>query len=464
MKTFLTMKYTGRILISAMLTVALSSCHIYDKYELPSAESEIIGRYGEALEMPVDSTAMGNLGWEQTFTDPQLQTLIRMALENNKDLDNARLNVEMAQAQLKGAKLSYFPSLAFTPNGGTASYGGSHMNWSYTLPLAASWEIDVFGKILNRKRGAEMSLEMSKNYEQATRSQIIGAVANTYYAIAALQMQLQVSRETATLWEQQVKNMELMKEAGRVNEAAVVQNRANYYSILASIPELEAALQQTNNTMSLLLNTFPNTWNVTSDMSFDAPAELNEGVPMSYLAVRPDVRAAENSFAVAYYATNSARANFYPSLVISAQGGFTNMLGSLISNPGKWFIQLAGSLTAPIFSRGQNIATLEAAKAQQQQALNNFEYAVLNAAAEVSDAMTSYSHNKQKQEMLSKQIDELEKSVDITNQLLMYGSATYLEVLTAQQSLLSAQLSEINAWHSRVAALVSLYQALGGGR
>ena len=344
------MKYTGRILICGMLTVALSSCHIYDRYELTEAQdSKIVKNYADALNAPVDSTTLGNLSWEQTFTDPQLQTLIRMALENNKDMENARLNVNIAQAQLKGAKLSYFPSLAFAPNGGTASYGGSHMNWSYTLPLSASWEVDVFGKILNRKRGAEMSLEMSKNYEAATRSQIIGAVANTYYAIAALQMQLEVSRETATLWEQQVKNMELMKEAGRVNEAAVVQYRANYYSVMASIPELEAALQQTNNTMSLLLNTFPQTWNVTSDMTVDAPAELNEGVPLSYLAVRPDVRAAENSFAVAYYATNSARANFYPSLVISAQGGFTNLLGSMVSNPGKWFIQLAGSLTAPIF-------------------------------------------------------------------------------------------------------------------
>lgn len=457
------MKHTGKILLSVMLTATLSSCHIYDKYELPQ-DNAIIDNYRKAIEMPVDSTSLGNLTWEETFTDPLLQNLIRTALENNKDLENARLNVEIAQAQLKGAKLSYFPSLAFAPNGGTASYGGSHMNWSYTLPLSASWEIDAFGKILNRKRGAQVGVEQAQNYQQAVRSQIIGAVANTYYAIAALQMQLEVSKQTAAIWEQQVKNMELMKEAGRVNEAAVVQNRANYYSVMASIPELESALHEANNTMSLLLNTFPTTWTVTKDMTFNAPAVVREGVPMAYLAARPDVRASENAFAVAYYATNSARANFYPSIVISAQGGFTNLLGSMISNPGKWFIQLAGSLTAPIFSRGQNIATLEAAKAQQQQALNNFEYSVLNAAAEVSDAMVSYDKNLKKQEMLSKQIGELEKSVDITNQLLQYGSSTYLEVLTAQQSLLAAQLNEINTWHSRVAALVNLYQSLGGGR
>lgn len=457
------MKKSGRILMAAALAVALSGCQLYQKYELPE-DNAIINNYKKALEAPVDSSSLGNLSWEQTFTDPQLQTLIRTALANNKDLENARLNVEIAQAQLQGAKLSYFPSLAFTPNGGSASYGGSHMNWSYTLPLSASWEIDAFGKILNRKRAAEVGVEMAENYRRAVRSQIIGAVANTYYAIAALNMQLEVTNQTAVLWEEQVKSMELMKQAARVNEAAVVQTRANLYSIKASIPELESAIHEAQNTMSLLLNTFPQKWLVTSNMKFNAPSELKNGVPMNYLAARPDVRAAENKFASAYYATNSARANFYPSLVISAQGGFTNAIGSMITNPGKWFIQLAGSLTAPIFSRGQNIATLKAAKAQQQQALNDFQYTVLNASAEVSDALVSYSTNARKAEFLSKQIDELEKSVDYTQQLLTLGQSTYLEVLTAQQGLLSAQLSEINSWHSQVSAMVSLYQALGGGR
>ena len=457
------MKTLYKLALMALVVLPLTSCHIYKKYERPT-DSPIIQELTKAQDQQVDSAALGNLGWKTVFTDPLLRSYIDTALVRNKDLNNARLNVEIARAQLQGAKLSYFPSLAFSPNGGSASYGGSHMNWSYTLPLAASWEIDVFGKILNRKRGAKMTLEQAQSYESAVRSQIIGAVANTYYALASLNMQLEVTNKTAVIWKEQVASMELMKEAGRVNEAAVVQTRANYYAILGSIPDLESAIRTTENTLSLLLNEFPRHYETTADMSFAVPAELNEGVPFSYLAVRPDVAAAERSFAVAYYATNSARAAFYPSLTISAQGGFTNAIGSMIVNPGKWFIQLAGSLVAPIFSRGQNIATLKAAKAQQQQALNNFEYAVLNAAAEVSDAMHDYSANKQKQELLAQQIDQLEKSVDYTNQLLTLGQSTYLEVLTAQQGLLQAQLSEINCWHSRVAALVNLYQSLGGGR
>lgn len=450
-------------MIAAPVLLALGSCNIYKKYETPT-ETPIIKDYAAATQMPVDSTQLGNLSWREVFTDPFLRNYIDRALENNKDLNNARLNVEIAQAQLLGAKLSYFPSLAFAPNGGTASYGGSHMNWSYTLPLALNWEIDAFGKILNRKRGAQVSVEMARDYEQATRSQIIASVANVYYNIVSLRLQLDLSMKTAVIWKEQVESMELMKQAGRVNEAAVVQTRANYYSILASIPDIESAIRQMNNTMSLLLNEYPKDWNVAVEQSFTAPAFTTDGVPMSYLAARPDVRAAEMAFASAYYSTNSARAAFYPSIVISAQGGFTNLLGSMITNPGKWFIQLAGSLTAPIFSRGQNIATLKAAKAQQEQALNNFQYAVLNASADVSDALVNYTTNNTKQHFLEQQVEQLEKSVEYTQELLTLGEATYLEVLTAQSGLLSAQLGSINSWHSKVAAVINLYQALGGGR
>lgn len=451
--------------VGAVMAVALSSCHIYQKYELPASESPIASDFKKALENPVDSTSLPYLGWEDVFKDPKLQTLIRLALANNKDLENAKYNVDIAHAQLRGAKLSYFPSLAFTPNGGTSSYGGSHMEWSYTLPLAAQWEIDAFAKILNRKRGAQMSYEMSQAYEQATRSQIVCGVANTYYAIMMLNQQLDLTRRTAEIWEEQVKTMELLKEAGRTNEAAVVQSRANLYNIQASIPTMETSLHELHNTMSLLLNSYPQTWEVSNDLDFSIPEQLTAGIPVSYLGARPDIRAAERSLAAAYYSTNSARAAFYPSIVISAQGGFTNLLGSMIKNPGEWFIQLAGQLTAPIFSRGQNIATLQAAKAQQAQALNNFEYAVLSASADVSEALVSYNKNEEKRRYLELQVDQLEKSVEYTNELFMYNpGTTYLEVLTARSGLLNAQLACIANWHDKTSALISLYQSVGGGR
>lgn len=451
--------------IGAVLAISFSSCHIYQKYELPADQSPVASDFQKAMQAPVDSASLPYLGWEDIFKDQHLQTLIRLAIANNKDLKNANLNIDIARAQLKGAKLSYFPSLAFTPNGGTSSYGGSHMSWSYTLPLAAQWEIDVFAKILNRKRGAKMSVEMAQDYEAATRSQIICGVASAYYSLMMLNQQLDLTKRTVQIWTDQVQTMELLKEAGRSNEAAVVQSRANLYNIQSSIPTLEESINQLQNTLSLLVNSYPQKWETSSDLSLQVPQQVIDGIPMNYLAVRPDVRAAERNLAVAYYATNSARAAFYPGLSISAQGGFTNLLGGMIKNPGEWFIQLAGSLTAPIFSRGQNIAGLEAAKAQQKQALNNFEYSVLAASADVSDALVSYNKNEEKRKYLELQVDQLEKSVEYTNELFVYGqSTTYLEVLNARSGLLNAQLACIANMHDKVSALISLYQAVGGGR
>lgn len=450
---------------AAVMAVSTTSCNIYKKYEFPQEESAMTADFRKAVDAPADSASLPYLGWEKVFTDPKLQRLIRLALENNKDLDNARLNIDIANAQLKGAKLSYFPSLALTPNGGTASYGGRRMNWSYSIPAALQWEIDIFGKILNNKRKAKVTAEQVRDYEQAARSQIICGVASTYYAIVMMNQQLDLTRRTAEIWKDQVDAMVLMKEAAMVNEAAVVQSRANYYSILSSIPQLEQAIHTTQNTLSLLLNSYPREWEVSRDLDFNLPVEISTGVPLSYLAVRPDVRAAERGLAAAYYTTAGARAAFYPSLVISAQGGFTNLLGSLISNPGKWFVQLAGQLTAPLFSRGQNIANLEAAKAQQKQAMNNFEYTVLNASAEVSDALVAINKNAERRGYLLKQIEQLEKSVEYTSELLSLDQrTTYLEVLTAQSGLLNAQLASLQCWHDKVTALISLYQAVGGGR
>lgn len=449
--------------VAAVLAFGLTGCNIYKKYELPD-DNKVINDYVRALNDSTNTASLGNLQWRQVFTDPTLQGYIEMALKNNKDLDNARLNVEIANAQLKGAKLSYLPSLTFAPNGGGAKYGQGDMGWSYTLPLQAAWEVDIFGKLLNSKRSAQVGVEMAEAYRQAAQSQIICAVARVYYQIVMLNQQLDLTKRTLVIWEDQVRSMKLMKEAGKTTEAAVVQAQANYHSLLASLPDLELNLHQAMNSLSLLLNTYPSTWPVTGNMIVNLPDELANGVPMNYLAVRPDVKAAERNFATAYYATNLARANFYPSLVISANGGFTNALGSMISNPGKWFIQLAGQLTAPIFSRGRNIAQLEAAKAQQQQALNNFEYTILNASSQVSDALMQIRTAADKRASLSLQIEDLEKSVNYTEILFTTSDATYFELLNSRTSLLSAQMLALNCWYQRIGGIIYLYQTLGGGR
>lgn len=457
------------ILLTATIGVAvagLSSCHIYKKFEMPQ-EDPVTKEYAEAAKADVDSAAFGNLTWEQVFTDPVLADLIQRALDSNVNLENARLNVEIAKANVLGARLSYLPAVALNFNGAGAKYKvpGAEMGWTYQLPMAISWEIDVFGKTLNRKRGAEAALSLQKDYLQAVRSQIIGGVASCYYTIAVLQDQLNLSRQTAGLWKQSVQTMRDFKEAGRVTEAAVVQSEAQYYQILAQITDLETALDKANNAMSLLLNVQPQVWNISADARLGNPQVLRDGIPMRELAMRPDVRIAEQQLATAYYSTNSARAAFYPSLMISSNGGFTNLLGSVITNPGKWFIQLAGQLTVPLFSRGANIAALKGAKAQQEQALNNFKYTLLNATAEVNDYLVAYDNLNRKAELLDRQTESLTKAVEMTNLLLAYdGKTTYLEVLNAQSALLSAQMGALSTQLERDQTIISLYQSLGGGR
>lgn len=455
-----------KIATAAVLLPALAGCGIYKKYETP-LDSPITKAYAEAREQAPDSTSLGNYMWEDVFTDPILADYIACALRDNTSLRNAMLNVDIAHAQLKGARLSYLPSLAIAPNGAGASYAGSDLSWTYQLPAQLSWEIDIFGKLLNSKRGAAESFRLSEAYAQAARSQIIAAVANTYYGLSATRAQLDLARRTAEVWKQTVSTMEDFKLVGNVTEAAVVQSRAQYYGILGTITDLEQAADKLNNTLALLLNKMPGVVLATADdVRLDVGFNPGDGIPMNQLAWRPDVEAAERSLAVAYYATSSARAAFYPGLTISASGGFTNLLGSFISNPGDWFVQLAGSLTAPIFARGQNIARLEAAKAQQKQAMNNFEYSLMNAAAEVSDALVVYTKSSEKEQYLEQQVDNLSKAADYSMDLLRYNQpgTTYLDVLTAQSNLLQTQMNAISSRLAQAQAVVNLYQALGGGR
>ena len=451
------------------LSAATGSCNIYKKYETPD-DTTLTREYKEAAEQGIDSATFGNLRWQQVFTDPVLADLINQALENNTNLQNAKLNVDIAHAQLQGAKLSYLPSVALAPNGSMSKFfdvpGMSGWSKSYQIPLAVSWEVDVFGKLLNSKRSAQVALQQTEAYTQAVRSQIIAGVANTYYAISMLEAQLQTSLTTKELWGESVQTMKDMKEAGKVTEVAVVQSEAQYYGIIASITDLEVSLDELYNTLSLLVGTMPQKWTVSPDARFEAPAVMRDAIPMRELAARPDVAAAERQLAVAYYATNSARAAFYPGLNITANGGFTDLIGSMIMNPGKFFVNLGASLTAPLFSRGANISRLKAAKIQQQQALNSFEYSIMSASAEVSDAMTLYEKSVEKQQALDVQVEKLTKAVGYTQDLLKVGgyNTTYLDVLTAQQSLLQAQIGTITARNNQHRALINLYQSLGGGR
>lgn len=454
------------IIYSLCMAALLSSCHIYKQYTRPEVDTK--GLYRDPISasdtLVADTTNMADMSWEQVFTDSHLQNLIRLALERNTDLQTAFLRVKEAEASLMTSRLSYLPSLSLAPQGGVSSFDKAQGNWTWTLPVAASWEIDLFGKILNTKRAAKAAFMQSEAYRQAVQTQVVAAVANYYYMLLMLDKQLRITEETSVLWAKNVETMRAMKEAAMVNEAGVVQSEANYYAVIASMSDLKDQIRQTENALSLLLRQAPQSIERGKLDDQNLPEILKTGVPIQLLANRPDVKVAEMALAGTYYNANEARAAFYPSLSISGTLGWTNQAGNMIVNPGKIIASAIGSLTQPLFYRGANIARLKIAKAQQQEAMLSFEQAILNAGADVSDALSLYESAKQKSIQRTMQIDALEKSVEYTQELLSLSNSTYLEVLTAQQSLLSAQLSGIADQFQQMQAVVNLYHALGGGK
>ena len=448
------------------LGAVLSSCNVYKRYNRPEVDTQ--GLYRDPVSMTdtlaSDTTNMGNLPWEKVFTDPQLQQLIRLGLERNSDLQTAILKVKEAEAGWMSSRLAYLPSLGLSPQGTVSSFDKSKASQTYSLPVVSSWEIDLFGRLLNAKRGAKATLLQSEAYKQAVQTQVISAIANAYYTLLMLDKQLAITEETSLLWQKTVETMKAMKEAGMVNEAAIAQSEANSYMIAASIPDLKKSIRETENSLSLLLKQAPQRIERSKLENQDLPTLLNAGIPVQLLSNRPDVKAAEMALASTFYNTNQARSSFYPQLSINGTLGWTNNSGLGIVNPGKMIASAVGALTQPIFNKGALTARLRIAKAQQEEALINFEQSLLNAGSEVSNALTQYQTAQDKIIQREKQILSLEKSVDYTRELLTLGTSTYLEVLTAQQSLLSAQLSGISDEFQRMQAVVNLYHALGGGR
>lgn len=449
------------------LTAMMSSCHIYKAYDRPETidASGIYRDPASATDTLASDTAnMGNLPWKEVFRDAKLQALIEEGLANNVDMQAAALRVEEAKVMLTAAKLSYLPTINFTPQGTLSSFDKSKPSQTYQLPVSASWEIDLFGKILNAKRGQKVAYEQSKYSEQAVRSQIICGIANTYYSLLMLDRQVEITTETAAIYKENVRVMEAMKIAGMTTEAAVAQMRAASHQVEASLLDLKRQVRETENSLAVLLAKAPQPIDRSTLDEQVMPEELTAGVPMQLLENRPDVKMAEMTLASAYYTTNSARAAFYPGLNITGTAGWTNSAGVAVLNPGKLILNAVASLAQPIFNNGKLIANLKVSKAEEKIAQMNYQQTILEAGKEVSDALYLYDTQNKKLVEDRGQVDQLDKAVTYTKALFQSGDATYLEILTAQQNLLSAQLSEVSDNFQRMQAVINLYSALGGGR
>lgn len=464
---------TRNILSFVLAAALLSSCSLYKNYERP-ASIQADGIYGDALSG--DSLGMGDIQWRQFFSDPTLQALIEKTLQQNSSMRQADLRIEEAQNSLKAANLAFFPSLAFAPSGTITGaidpYNreeykdnmGNGATKTYSFPLALNWQIDCFASLRNAKKKQEVAVENMKSVRQAVQTALVANVATMYYTLAMLDQQLAVASQTAENWKKNLEVTKLLMEAGQSNKAAVASTEANYWSICTNVVSLEQSIREMENILTALAGENPGHVSRQALTTFQTPDICTTGLPISLLSRRPDVQQAELALSTAFYNKNIAKAAFYPALTLTANGQFANsMSGVGIVNPGGLVLAAVASLTQPIFQNGKIRAAYKNSQAELEVATIGFQQTLIDAGAEVNTAMAAIKTAQAKKELIANQVKSLEDAVFATEQLMKLSSTNYLQVLTAQSSLLSAQLNQISNDYNVIANTISLYQALSGG-
>lgn len=455
-------------LIIGLAAVTLTGCKsLYGKYERPAVNTS--GLIRDAVNdndtlAVTDTTSFANIPWRSVFTDPQLQTLIEKTLANNPDLLNAALNIDMAEAQLKVAKLAFLPGITFTPQGTISTWDGQKANKTYSLPVNASWDANLFGSLTAAKRSVQVSMLQMKDYQVAVQTKLIANVANMYYTLLMLDKQLQIVTDMEKLTKDTWGIMKVQLQTVRgVRSTAVQSAESNYLSVQTQKEDIKRQIRETENSLSLVMGEQAHAISRSTLDAQSLPTTFSTGVGVQLLSNRADVHANEMALANCFYNIEVARSRFYPSLTISASGAYTNSGGMGITNPGKILLSAVGSLTQPIFMKGQLRAGLRVAEDQYKQALNTWQSSVLSAGSEVSNALVLYNASDAKSKLEQKRIAVLKKNVEDTRNLMASAGATYLEVITAQSNLLNAQLNQVQDDFSKMQAVVNLYYTLGGG-
>lgn len=444
-----------KIIIICLAVLSLSSCGLYKKYERQEM-SFVDSLYRRMNVGPSDTVSTASVAWDKIFTDPILQEWIRLGLEHNTDMKVASLKVEEAQAYLLAARRALLPGASVSVSGGI--YPGT-----FNSQIGVNWDADIFGSLRNSKRKAEAALMQTEAAKEAVQTQLVATIANSYYMLLMLDEQLKISNRTVKTWDENIRAMEALKRAGKTNEAAVLQAKANKLSVEANVLTLEKEILAVENSFCALLGTVPMGIHRGNIADQELPHRLCAGVPAELLSKRPDVKQAEMTLAQCFYDTNIARAAFYPSLNLSGALGWTTGNGSIVLDPGALITNLIGSIAQPIFNRGALKAKKLAAESKYKQALYGFRQSLLDAGVEVNNAISMWETAKRRVEIDKKQIVSLQAAVWNTQLLMKHGNASYLEVLTAQKNLLQVELGEVSDRYDEFQSVVNLYHALGGG-
>jgi NodT family efflux transporter outer membrane factor (OMF) lipoprotein len=446
MKRYIIVLFAGLLL--------LPGCNLYKKYESSVTVQENI--MGEVVN-PQDTTSIGDMGWRDVFKDPLLQRLIETAWANNTNVRTAQLTIEQAQNEVMSAKWGYAPTLALGPSASYNYQGGAGGSYAVQVPVRANWQLGIFGQNRSKVRSAKARLAYDEDYRQAVQVELAANVATLYYNLVMLDRQLEISEATEKLYQESYNTTQALFQAGLYNSPAVHEMQASLEALRADIVSLRYGIATTEASLCLLLAEPPHHIERSAFGAFEMPEQLHVGLPIRLLAARPDVRMAERNMEIAYYGTQQARQSFYPSLSLDGLFGVAGTF-SAVNIIG----QAVGSLTQPILQGGQLRAQLRNAKAEQEKARLQFVQTLYDAGSEVYKYKQAIETAEEKSSHIDIRVNALQEAFAATSELMNNGSTTYLEVLTAQESLLSAQLTQVANQYEMVRALISLYTALGG--
>jgi NodT family efflux transporter outer membrane factor (OMF) lipoprotein len=448
-----------------------TGCGLYNNYEKTVQEPEGVFGATPDITSATSETSIAEMSWREFFSDPLLQQLIEQALANNTDLNSARINIEKSEIYLRTKKLAFLPSVYFSPQGSFSKFGSESWTRSYTIPLDVSWEVDVFGSLRNKKRAAKAALLQAQMTEEATRSNLISSVAQQYFYLQLLDRELDILISTDSLWKASLDTQQALYENGQAYSTAVNQQESSWLDVKLQIVAIKRAIRSTENEICSLLCITPqhiarskwyaDEYHSSSDKRLFEERYMKVGVPAMMLERRPDIRLANFYIEEAFYNVQAARAAFYPSITLTGELGWSNNGGYV--NPGKLLLQLVGQLSQPIFARGQINANYKTAQLTEENLKKKYVQAIVDAGNQVNEAIADCRAARQSHEYYHRQVEVLHEAYIGTHELMDNGKAQYLEVLTAQESLLNAQLNEASNMYNGAQALISLYVALGGG-
>ncbi len=466
------------IITLAAVSLMLTGCGIYNKYEQKTETPADAFGTDMNIKAATGETSIAQMSWREFFTDPLLQQLIEQALANNTDLNTARIAVEKSEAGLKAARLAYLPSLYFSPQGTLAKFDNNPWSKTYNLPLQLSMDIDVFGSITSKKRAAKAVLLQAQMQQEAVRANLISTTAQQYFLLQVLDRQLEILTQTESLWNESLETEKSLWENGKAYSTAVNQMEASYLNVKTQIADTRRNIQSVENAICRLLAISPQhisrqKWGNSilhhaeaqgdDDQKMFDTKYLHLGVPAMMLENRPDIRMANHAMEEAFYNTQAARSAFFPGITLTGSAGWTNSAGGVVIDPGKLLLTAIGSLTQPIFARGKIVANYKISKLTEEDLQKKYVQMVIDAGNQVNEAMADCQVAREKHGYYHRQVEVLREAYTGTHELMDNGKASYLEVLTAQESLLNAQLGEAMNMYDAAEAVIALYIALGGG-